>query len=79
MTWSGTPERHPDVFTMSRRIGGETRSAACQVWSHRAGWEITLHLSGYGVLAEAVVPTVTAVMEKGAEWSSALRTLGWQD
>jgi hypothetical protein len=79
MSWNGTPERHPDAFTMIKQMGGETRNASCQVWSHVAGWEVRLDLAGYGLLAQAVVPTVTAVMETSAEWSKGLRMLGWEE
>ena len=76
---SGSPERHPDAFNLTQRISGESRTATCQVWAHTAGWELRLYLTGYGLMTKAVVSTVTEIMETSAEWSQALRTLGWQD
>lgn len=73
------PERHPDAFVLMNRVDGQDVRAVCEVWRDAAGWQVRLQLTGGGVLASAVVPTVFAVMETSAQWQAAMQALGWRE
>ena len=75
--WSGTPDRLPDAFRVTKSKGDCVLSAVCETWSHQFGWELQLMVDGYGLQRSSVVRSAREMITTIEEWHLAMLEKGW--
>jgi hypothetical protein len=70
--WEGTPKHLGDLTALRKN----SRTAACQIWTHAFGWECRLVI-GDELIASQVCRSQENVFTFSETWYEALRNKGW--
>ena len=76
-SWSGEPVRDGELFRVHRIRCGRQLQAACELWTHRFGWELRLVVNDGQLQRSEVCRSPDAVLEVSENWKAAMVERGW--